>query len=114
MTSRRLAQSLMVSAFLVASGSAFAQCDTRFTLRNVSGVQVDEFYFGSSRNPNWGQDRLGDNVLPNGGTQSFRTAQSGLQDFKISWENGETAELKQIDICATNEIVATRKGIEAR
>jgi hypothetical protein len=114
MTSRRFAQCLMVSVFLVASGSAFAQCDTRFTLKNASGVQVDEFYFGPSRNQNWGNDRLGDNVLPNGGTQSFRTAQSGPQDFKVTWTNGDTAELKQIDICTTNEIVATRKGIEAR
>ena len=111
---RRTLPGLVLAALVAATGSASAQCDTRFTLRNTSGVQVNEFYFGSSRNPNWGPDRLGQNVLSSGRSMEFRTAQGGQQDFKVVWDNGDTAELKQVDICSTNEIVATRNGISAR
>ncbi|WP_458094480.1 hypothetical protein [Roseomonas sp. WA12] len=111
---RRLAPALAFAALLASAASASAQCDTRFTLRNSSGVQVNEFYFGSSSNPNWGRDRLGENVLSPGRTQDFRTAQSGPQDFRVVWDNGDTAELRRIDICSTNEIVATQRGISAR
>ena len=114
MVFRRLLPGLALAALVASAGAASAQCDTRFTLRNSSSVQVNEFYFGSSSNPNWGRDRLGQNVLSPGRTQDFRTAQSGLQDFKVVWDNGDTAELKQVDICSTNEIVATQRGISAR
>ncbi|MFC7738546.1 hypothetical protein ACFQX4_22670 [Roseomonas sp. GCM10028921] len=110
----RLVPGLALMALAASAGSASAQCDRRFTLRNVSGAQVNEFYFGSSRNPSWGPDRLGENVLPSGRTQDFRTAQGDLQDFKVVWENSQAAELRQVDICSTNEIVATRNGLSTR
>lgn len=96
------------------AGTASAQCDTNFSLVNRSGMTVQEFYFGSSAQRSWGTDRLGANVLANGATMRFSTRNPGANDFKIVWSNGETAELMRIDICATNEIVATRSGIEAR
>ncbi|MGK7868525.1 hypothetical protein [Falsiroseomonas sp. E2-1-a20] len=47
---RRLALTAAFSALLLgaAIAPAAAQCDTRFTLRNDSGQQVNEFYFGPS------------------------------------------------------------------
>ncbi len=111
---RRLLPGLAAALLLASAGAASAQCDTRFTLRNSSGAQINEFYFGSSSNPNWGRDRLGDNVLPAGRSANFQTAQGGMQDFRVVWANGDNAELRGIDICSTNEIVATSGGISAR
>jgi hypothetical protein len=96
------------------SAAAHAQCDTRFTLVNNSGETVQEFYFGSSAQSNWGADQLGQNVLPNGRSMNFAARAAGANDFKLVWVGGATAELMGVDICATHQIVATRSGIEAR
>lgn len=111
---RRLA--LAATLLAAAATPAFAQgCDTRFTLRNNSGAQVNEFYFGPSANANWGRDRLGENVLPPGRSMSFTPGgRGGNYDFKLVWANGETAEVMRVNICEASDIVATRSGIEAR
>ncbi len=107
----------LLAAVLVAGATTAAQaqqCDTRFDLINRSGAQVNEFYFGSSANANWGPDRLGDGVLANGQARRFQPRTTGMVDFKVVWENGETAEVRQVDICSATEVVATRNGITAR
>ncbi len=109
---RRLLLAALLSTGL--AGAASAQCDTSFTLVNRSGVTVQEFFFGSSAQRSWGTDQLGTNVLTNGQTMRFRARNAGANDFKIVWANGETAELMRVDICVTSEIVATRRGMEAR
>ncbi|MBR0656154.1 hypothetical protein [Plastoroseomonas arctica] len=93
---------------------AMAQCDTRFMLVNRSGVQVNEFYFGPSSDSNWGVDRLGQNVLPAGRQVMFDTGRPGAHDFRIVWANGQNAQVMRVNICATSEIAATPRGIEAR
>jgi len=53
-------------------------------------------------------------VLPSGLSLNFSARVAGANDFKLVWAGGATAELMGVDICATNQIVATRSGIEAR
>ena len=107
---------ILLGAALAAgiTSAAQAQCDTSFTLVNRSGVTIDEFYFGSSAQSSWGVDQLGDMVVPNGATMRFVARHPGSNDFRIVWANGETAELFRVNICTTDEIIATRRGIEAR
>lgn len=93
---------------------AQAQCDTSFSIVNRSGMTINEFYFGSSAQSAWGVDQLGTSVLPNGGTMRFSTRHPGANDFKVVWANGDTAELMRVNICTTSEIIATRRGLEAR
>ncbi|MBS7791861.1 hypothetical protein KTR66_17810 [Roseococcus sp. SDR] len=112
MTLRRLLLATLLTTGI--AGAASAQCDTSFTLINRSGSTVQEFYFGSSAQREWGVDQLGTNVLVNGQSMRFRARNAGANDFKIVWANGDTAELMRIDICVTSEIIATRRGIEAR
>ncbi|MCX7326553.1 MAG: hypothetical protein NTZ14_19535 [Hyphomicrobiales bacterium] len=106
----------LASALLLAAGAApaMAQCDTSFTLVNRSGATVQEFYFGSSAQREWGADQLGTSVLVNGQSMRFRARNAGANDFRIVWANGDRAELMRVDICVTSEIIATRSGIEAR
>jgi hypothetical protein len=112
MTLRRLLCTALLTAGL--AGVAQAQCDTSFTLVNRSGSTIQEFYFGSSAQREWGADQLGTNVLVNGQSMRFRTRNAGANDFRVVWANGARADLMRVDICVTNEIVATRSGIEAR
>jgi hypothetical protein len=93
---------------------AQAQCDTSFSLVNRSGMTINEFYFGSSAQSSWGIDQLGTSVLPNGASLRFSARHPGTNDFKVVWANGETAQLMRVNICTTNEIIATRRGLEAR
>jgi len=68
----------------------------------------------ASAQSNWGADQLGQNVLPNGRSMNFSARAAGANDFKLVWAGGATAELMGVDICTTNQIVATRSGIQAR
>lgn len=112
MSFRRLLLGAALAAGL--SSVAQAQCDRRFSLVNQSGTQINEFYFGSSAQRNWGRDQLGANVLVNGRTVNYETRNPGRNDFKVVWANGQTAELMGVDICATSQIVATPRGLAAR
>lgn len=99
----------------LASTASAQSCDTSFVLLNTSRVVVQEFYFNPAANPNWGRDRLGDGVVNPGAQMAFRPAGNATRyDFRVVWANGENAEMRNIDICSTSQIVATQRGIEAR
>jgi len=107
---------LFLSIPLLFAGSvapAYAQCDTAFTLINRSGRTVNEFYFNPARNSSWGPDRLGDGVLANGRQRNYRPASGGSYDFRVVWEGGAEAEMRNVNICETSKIVATSGGIRA-
>lgn len=100
---------------MTVAAPAFAQCDTRFSLRNESRVTVQEFYFNPSANSNWGPDRLGNAVLEPRQSMNFNPGgRGGNYDFRIVWSNGEAAELRRVNICEASTIVATNRGAEAR
>ncbi len=109
---RRTLLALPMLAALLSSG-AQAQCDTTFTLINRSGETVNEFYYNPARNSSWGPDRLGEGVLANGRQRAYRPARGGAYDFRVVWAGGAEAEVRNIDICATSNIIATRSGIRA-
>lgn len=92
---------------------AHAQCDTRFDFHNRSSRTVMEFYFDSSRNPNWTRDELGSGVMRPGEARRFQTAYTGLYDFRVVFDNGRAVELRQIDICTTSRVTVTDQGLRA-
>ena len=112
MSIRRVLLTTILAAGFAAS--AQAQCDTRFTLVNHSGSTIQEFYFGPSSRSNWGADRLGQNVLAHTRSMNFATRFAGAYDFRVVWAGGASAQLMGVNICATNQIVATRSGVVAR
>jgi hypothetical protein len=92
---------------------AHAQCDTRFDFFNRSSRTVMEFYFDSSRNPNWTRDELGSGVLAPGQGRRFQTAYTGMYDFRVVFDNGRAVELRQVDICSTARVTVTDQGLRA-
>lgn len=111
-----LRRSLLALPLLAAIGAApaHAQCDTRFVFENRSNVTVMEFYFDSSRNPNWTRDELGSGVLPPGQSRQFRAAYTGNYDFRAVLQNGRAFELRQVNICQASVITLTNSGLSAR
>ena len=89
-------------------------CDTRFTVVNNSSLTVYQLFFSHASLANWGADQLGANVLPPGRYTNYRAANAGLYDFRIVWQNGRAAELRQVNICRASRIVVTNSGLYAQ
>ena len=88
-------------------------CNTAFRVINQSSGTVERLYFSHSSLGGWGTDQLGQNVLPPGRTTSFRAANTGYYDFRVVWQNGRSAELRQINVCAASNIYVTNRGLSA-
>ncbi|RVT97101.1 hypothetical protein EOD42_11975 [Rhodovarius crocodyli] len=110
---RRFLAASAFAAMAAAATPAFAQCDTTFTLANASGVTIMELYFSSSNNSNWGNDRLGSNVLPAGRQMTFQPRPGGRYDFRAVFENGSSVERRGVDLCSVSTVTVQRGGISA-
>lgn len=111
---RRLALALPLLAATAALAPAQAQrCDTRFDFFNRSSRTVMEFYFDSSRNPNWTRDELGKGVLEPGQARRFAAAYTGDYDFRAVLEGGRAVELRNVDICRITRVTLTDRGLSA-
>lgn len=108
-----LALPLLALPLLGASPASAQRCDTRFDLENRSGETIEEFYFSPSSERRWGVDQLGSDVLPPGRTMRYTAADPVNYDFRIVWQNGDTVELRDLNICQVSRIIATRNGARA-
>jgi hypothetical protein len=90
-----------------------ASCNTAFRVINNSSGTVERLYFSHSSLGGWGNDQLGQNVLPPGRSASYRAANTGYYDFRVVWQNGRSAELRQVNVCAASNIVVTNRGLSA-
>ncbi len=88
-------------------------CDSRFQVVNQSGGVIERLYFSHSSQGGWGPDQLGQNVLYSGRMMTFRAANAGNYDFRVVWSNGQSAELRQINICHAARITVTSRGLYA-
>lgn len=89
------------------------RCDTSFTVVNRSSRTVERLFFSSSETGSWGNDQLGQNVLPPGRSSSYRAAMSGGYDFRVVWQNGRTEEIRNVDVCVASTITITNSGLRA-
>lgn len=102
-------------AFAVAAPAvAQAQCDTSFALENRSNVQIHEAYFSPVTQDDWGEDRLGQNVLPPGRAMRFQPSPGGAYDFRIVFSNGQAIERRNVDLCVVGTVAVTPQGISVQ
>jgi len=93
---------------LLATTPALAQStDPSFNLVNRSGQTINEVYVSSVREPNWGRDLLGNNVLPNGRSLPVRLAPAVgcRQDVRVVYGDGRPEERRNVDTCSITELV---------
>lgn len=93
----------------VASGQAV--CDTSMRFVNSSSNTVLSLYYSPSSVSGWGPDRLGQNVMRPGQTSSVRLANPGNYDFRVVWDNGRAAEVRQVNVCRAGQITVTNAGL---
>ncbi len=100
---RRLA---LVAALAALALPAAAQSNNPdFRLNNRGQQPINEIYVSSSADANWGQDRLGVNVLPAG--QSFMLvlpAGQCMNDIRVIWADGRNQERRQVNTCNLTDV----------
>lgn len=94
---------------VVASGPAV--CDTSMRFVNNSSNTVFNLYYSHSSLSGWGPDRLGANVMRPGQSSSVRLANAGNYDFRVVWDNGRAAEVRQVNVCRAAQIIVTNAGL---
>jgi hypothetical protein len=105
---RALLAALAALAPILAAASAGAQsADPSFNLVNRSGQTINEIYVSPVREPNWGRDLLGSDVLPDGRSFAVRLppAAGCRQDVRVVYASGTPEERRNVDTCAISEMV---------
>ncbi|UPY37135.1 hypothetical protein [Sediminicoccus sp. KRV36] len=100
----------------VASGpvaSGIINCDTSIRFVNNSSATVFNLHYTPTSIGNWGPDRLGQNVLRPGAASNVRLANARPYDFRVVWQNGRAAEIRNVDICRASQISITNAGLRA-
>jgi len=88
-------------AAFVASTPALAQ-DLNFVLDNQSSEAVSELYVSGLAQEDWGEDILGQEVLPSGEQVTVTIFEAGDvcdYDLRIVYEGGSVIEEREIDVC---------------
>lgn len=83
--------------------------DPSFTLVNRSGRTIFAAFASSATDPNWGQDRLGRDVLPDGRSIRIRLVGPCQTDIRVVYDRqgGPSEERRNVDTCAQPEQVFT-------
>ena len=101
-----LRRSFIALCAIALPGIALAQSnDPSFRLNNRGRIPVREVYVSSVNVNNWGQDRLGANVLPPGQSLTIRLPRGQcMNDIRIVWQNGQASERRGVDTCRFTDL----------
>ena len=110
MLMRRLgiaAAAALVALGGLAAGAQAQTGDPSFNLVNRSGRTIYEAYASPSTDSNWGQDRLGQNVVPAGRSFVIRLPQGEcIYDVRVVYDRqgGPAEERRNINLCNLTEL----------
>jgi len=82
------------------------------TLRNASGLAIEQAYGGDGAPGGWGADLIGGNPLPPGAAAPLRLP-GDTRALRMVWVDGRAAELGGIDGCAIGLITLTDQALRA-
>lgn len=95
-----------------ASGAASAgQQD--FRLVNRTNYQIDSVWVSKSTTSSWEEDVLGEDVLPTGRSVNIRfngSTRGCIFDLKVKYNDGETAEFGNINLCEVSVVTLRYQG----
>lgn len=86
--------------------------DPSFRVLNRSAGVVQELYASPSTQPNWGQDRLGAEVIQPGASHIVRLPTDGncVYDLRVVYEDGRSEEKRNLDTCNLVDVVLDGSG----
>lgn len=109
---------LAVALSFVSSASApiFAQSKLDFTLKNDTGLIINELYVSPNSSDDWEEDILGRDVLKDGESLDItfsRTEKTCNWDLKIIDEDKDPVEWEKLDLCTASHITLMYKNGKA-
>lgn len=79
--------------------------DPSFRLTNRGSITIQEVYVSSVRTDDWGEDRLGADVLEPGQSIIIRLPRGDcLNDIRIVFDDDSAQERRRVDTCAVTDI----------
>ena len=103
----KLALAAVMAASLLAPLAAAAQGKQDFTLHNKTGYVISEVYVSAHSTNDWEEDILGRDVLGNGERVNIsfpRGEKACMHDLKVVYDDGETAEWENFNLCEVSTI----------
>ena len=94
----------LAAALAVACSTALA---ANFVINNESRWDIHRLYVSSSDSSEWGEDQLDDDILRSGQTLTLRGVACDTYDVKMIDEDGDTCELRNVDMCGGEEWTIT-------
>lgn len=77
-----------------------------FNLVNHGRAPIREVYVSSARDTHWGEDRLGQDILPPGRHLEVRLPQGDcVNDVRVIWMDGRNEERRATDTCRLTNLV---------
>lgn len=95
---------ILAAALAVACSTALA---ANFVIINESQWDIHRLYVSSSDSTEWGEDQLDDDILRSGQTLTLRGVACDTYDVKMIDEDGDTCELRNVDMCGGEEWTIT-------
>ena len=115
---RRALTAALLGAALIGSSAAFhaaAQSnDPSFRVVNRTPEVVQEVYASPSTQQNWGQDRLGADVIEAGASHIVRLPADGncVYDLRFVYIGGRSEERRNLDTCNLTDVVLEGRGTQ--
>lgn len=98
---------LLLSVAALLPSPALADGKQNFTLENRTGYKISEVYVSPGKASTWEEDVLTDDELPNGESVAIRFSRSEKScnwDLKVVYDDGETVEWEDFDLCEISNI----------
>ena len=97
---------LLATAGGLIGGAAPAQAQNRFSLVNNTGQTIERVFVSPSRLTAWGNDVLGEAVLPPGQSVWIVPQRSDcVLDIKVVYQGGREEERRQLNACSLSRVV---------
>src|SRR5215207_5869111 len=108
---RRALIAALIGAALISSSAATPAAaqsrDPSFRVVNRTSDAVQEVYASPSTQQNWGQDRLGSDIIQPGASHIVRLPADGncVYDIRFVYQNGRSEEKRNLNTCNLTNVV---------
>jgi hypothetical protein len=102
--------------FATFATGAFAN-DADFKMVNKTGYQIDSVYVSRASSDSWGKDIMGKDALGDGDAVNITFPHGGsacMFDIKVKYQDGDTAEWTNVDLCKYDTISLFWDGKQTR
>ena len=106
MTQRFILSAAIAASLLVfCSGPLHAQgAEASLLISNESNRDFKQLYLSSDAGVNWGAERVGDSVIPSGGSFQVSQLACGSYNIRLVQESGVECQIDNVSICGTEAV----------